>query len=95
MVNSEFLICRKMRPVWAVKAMFVVVLASIFFRCVCGANHTVGGVSGWDLESNMQDWASTESFNVGDDLGTFLHVLILFNRIIFVKTQKTVTILYN
>lgn len=61
---------------WAVKAIFVIVLASIFFRCVCGANHTVGGASGWDLESNMQDWASTESFNVGDDLGTFLHVLI-------------------
>ncbi|GAU41806.1 hypothetical protein TSUD_299720 [Trifolium subterraneum] len=58
-----------MRPVWAVKAIIVVVFTSTLIRCVCGAtNHTVGGASGWDINSNMQDWSSTTTFNVGDDL---------------------------
>ncbi|PNX94590.1 blue copper protein, partial [Trifolium pratense] len=56
----------KMRP--AVKAIIVIVFTSTLIRCVCGANHTVGGASGWDIISNMQDWSSTTTFNVGDDL---------------------------
>ncbi|XP_057443455.1 blue copper protein-like [Lotus japonicus] len=56
------------RPAWAVKAIFVIVFTSALFRCVCGVNITVGGASGWDVRSNVQAWASTTTFNVGDDL---------------------------
>ncbi|CAI8593382.1 unnamed protein product [Vicia faba] len=73
-----------MRPVWAVKALIVIVFTSIlFFRCVCGANHTVGGASGWDLNANMHDWSSTTTFNVGDDLVfsyTPLHDVVEVNQ---------------
>ncbi|KAK7314744.1 hypothetical protein VNO77_33272 [Canavalia gladiata] len=58
----------RLRPAWAVKAIIVIVFTSILFRCVCGANLTVGGASGWDLSSNIQAWYSTITFNVGDDL---------------------------
>ena len=67
----------KLRPAWAVKAIIVIVFTSILFRCVCGENHTVGGASGWDLRSNIQAWSSTTTFNIGDDLGTYLHLLSL------------------
>ncbi|KAI4347358.1 hypothetical protein L6164_008174 [Bauhinia variegata] len=57
-----------LRPAWALKAIFVIVITSIFFRCVCSTNRTVGGPSGWDLRSNIQIWSSTTIFYVGDDL---------------------------
>ncbi|XP_058779417.1 chemocyanin-like [Vicia villosa] len=72
-----------MRPVWALKVLIVIVFTSILFRGVCGANHTVGGASGWDLNVNMHDWSSTTTFNVGDDLVfsyTPLHDVVEVNQ---------------
>ncbi|XP_057439501.1 uclacyanin 1-like [Lotus japonicus] len=60
----------RLKPVWAVKAIMVMVYStSVLFPCIYGANLTVGGASGWNLGSNIQDWvASTTSFTVKDDL---------------------------
>ncbi|KAH7550635.1 hypothetical protein ACOSP7_023869 [Xanthoceras sorbifolium] len=59
----------QLRPGWAVKAIMVIVIASILLRCVSAAtNHTVGGPSGWDLSSNIAAWTSTTTFHVGDSL---------------------------
>ncbi|KAH7529456.1 uclacyanin 1 [Ziziphus jujuba] len=58
-----------LRPEWAVKAIVVIIITSILFRCVSAVtNHTVGGVSGWDLTSNLQGWAAETTFRVGDFL---------------------------
>ncbi|EXC10039.1 Early nodulin-like protein 1 [Morus notabilis] len=57
------------RPQWTAKAsILIVIMASILLRGVSAANHTVGGVSGWDLTSNIQAWASQTTFHVGDYL---------------------------
>ncbi|XP_054786119.1 uclacyanin 1-like [Prosopis cineraria] len=56
------------RPGWAGKALVVIIFTSIFFRCVCAYNHSVGGPSGWDLSSNVQLWSAATSFLVGDNL---------------------------
>ncbi|KAL6319767.1 hypothetical protein AAG906_036825 [Vitis piasezkii] len=56
------------RPVWAVKVIMVIVIASIFFRCVSARNHTVGGPNGWDLASNLQVWSRSSTFYTGDNL---------------------------
>ncbi|RVW26663.1 hypothetical protein CK203_096497 [Vitis vinifera] len=70
---SAFYFFRKMegpRPVWAVKVIMVIVIASIFFRCVSARNHTVGGPNGWDLASNLQVWSRSSTFYTGDNLGS-------------------------
>lgn len=63
-----------LRPAWAVKPLVAIIFTSILIRCVCSVNLTVGGASGWDLRSNIQAWASTTMFNIGDDLGTDLYM---------------------
>lgn len=60
-----------LRPEWAVKAIVVIIITSILFRCVSAVtNHTVGGASGWDLTSNLQGWTAETTVRVGDFLGT-------------------------
>lgn len=58
-----------LRPVWAVKVIMVIVIGSIFFRCVSARNYTVGGPNGWDLASNLGVWSRSVSFYTGDNLG--------------------------
>ncbi|KAE9600188.1 hypothetical protein Lal_00045961 [Lupinus albus] len=58
----------ELNPAWTVKAIIAILFTSTLFRCVCGANISIGGVSGWDLTSNIQLWSSTATFHVGDDL---------------------------
>ncbi|XP_028779456.1 uclacyanin 1-like [Neltuma alba] len=53
---------------WAGKALVVIIITSIFFRCVCAYNHSVGGPAGWDLRSNLQLWSAATNFLVGDNL---------------------------
>ncbi|XP_058106896.1 uclacyanin 1 [Magnolia sinica] len=41
----------------------------VMAQLAMGANHTVGGPQGsWDLSTNFQQWASSNSFSVGDNL---------------------------
>lgn len=77
----------RVRPGWAVKAIVVILLTSVFFRCVCATNHSVGGPAGWDLRSNLQTWSATTTFFVGDDLGTY----IFFN---FFYSLSLLTLIY-
>ncbi|KAF7813446.1 uclacyanin 1-like [Senna tora] len=56
------------RPAWALKAIVVIMITSIFFRCVCASRYDVGGLTGWDLRSNLLVWSSMITFHVGDDL---------------------------
>ncbi|QHO12853.1 uclacyanin-3-like [Arachis hypogaea] len=58
----------QLRAAWAAKTIVMIIITSILFQCVCGVNHTVGETSGWDLTSNIQAWASSATFSVGDDL---------------------------
>ncbi|OIW03577.1 hypothetical protein TanjilG_30997 [Lupinus angustifolius] len=58
----------ELKLAWTVKTIIAILFTSTLFRCVCGANISVGGVSGWDLTSNIQLWSSTATFHVGDDL---------------------------
>ncbi|XP_060670266.1 blue copper protein [Ziziphus jujuba] len=58
-----------LRPVWAVKSIVVLIITSILFHCVSAmTDHVVGGVSGWDPNSNLQGWAADTTFQVGDRL---------------------------
>ncbi|KGN63959.1 uclacyanin 1 [Cucumis sativus] len=57
-----------LRPGWAVRMIIVMVITAIFFRCVNATNHSVGGSSGWDLNSNILAWSAATTFQVGDYL---------------------------
>ncbi|KAL6979776.1 hypothetical protein U1Q18_021431 [Sarracenia purpurea var. burkii] len=58
-----------LRPGWAVKAIIVIVISSVLFRCVSATtNHSVGGHTGWDLASNLRAWAASTAFYAGDNL---------------------------
>lgn len=60
-----------------VKAIFIIIMVSMLFRGAASAtNHTVGGVSGWDLTSDIQAWTSGTTFHVGDSLGTLYNIYI-------------------
>nr|DAD33831.1 TPA_asm: hypothetical protein HUJ06_012682 [Nelumbo nucifera] len=56
------------RHAWAVKAIFVIVLLLILFRCVSATDHTVGENAGWELGTDMQKWSSSRNFFTGDNL---------------------------
>lgn len=41
------------------------------------ANYTVGAPSGgWDQSTNLQSWASSQTFMVGDNLSKFFNMLL-------------------
>lgn len=62
-----------LKPGWAVKALVVALLLRCFSDAAAAAtNHSVGGAFGWDLSSDLQEWASQATFHVGDSLGTYL-----------------------
>lgn len=61
-----------LRPGWAVRVIIVMLITAIFFRCVAATNHSVGGASGWDLNSNVLAWSAASTFQVGDYLGSFI-----------------------
>ncbi|CAL5394340.1 unnamed protein product [Camellia sinensis] len=45
------------------------VTAMLLFSVAMATNYTVGGPNGgWDMSTNIQSWASSQSFSVGDDL---------------------------
>ncbi|XP_019192946.1 PREDICTED: uclacyanin 1-like isoform X1 [Ipomoea nil] len=49
--------------------MMSVALISMVVGSAMAANHTVGGPNGgWDTSTNLQSWASSETFMVGDNL---------------------------
>ncbi|XP_023520324.1 uclacyanin 1-like [Cucurbita pepo subsp. pepo] len=53
---------------WGVRVIIVMVITAIFFRCVTATNHSVGGASGWDLNSNILTWSAATTFQVDDYL---------------------------
>ncbi|XP_052180895.1 blue copper protein 1b-like [Diospyros lotus] len=59
-----------LRPSCAVKAIIVIVVSSVWFRCVDCAptNHSVGGPTGWNLASDLHTWAASTTFHAGDNL---------------------------
>ncbi|CAL5442546.1 unnamed protein product [Camellia sinensis] len=58
-----------LRPGWAVKAIIVIVISSVLFRCVSATtNHSVGGPTGWDPQSDLPAWAAAFTFYEGDNL---------------------------
>lgn len=69
-----------LRPGWAVKAIVVIMMTSILFRCVSATNHSVGDSTGWDLASDLRAWSAATTFHVGDSLGSFPFTLF-FNSI--------------
>lgn len=50
-------------------ALLFLVLAS---PAVYAVDHVVGGSSGWSVGPSYDDWASGETFNVGDNLSMIL-----------------------
>ena len=60
---------------WGVRVIIVMVITAIFFRCVTATNHSVGGASGWDLNSNILTWSAATTFQVDDYLGSFISPL--------------------
>ncbi|KAI3889474.1 hypothetical protein MKX03_009335 [Papaver bracteatum] len=55
------------QQVWETIMKFVMVL-SVLVYSASATNYTVGGESGWALNSDMQTWSSEHTFNGGDTL---------------------------
>jgi len=50
--------------------IFKVSLLAILIKLALATNYIVGGPNGgWDTNSNLQSWASSQIFSVGDSLG--------------------------
>jgi len=53
--------------------MFRVSFVAILIKLALATNYIVGGPNGgWDTNSNLQSWASSQIFSVGDSLGKSL-----------------------
>lgn len=56
----------------------------MLIKLAMAANHNVGGPNGgWDTNSDLQSWASSQKFSVGDNLSkSLLLACILENTIL-------------
>ncbi|KAI3886817.1 hypothetical protein MKW98_017169 [Papaver atlanticum] len=55
--------------VWSFETvMKVMIVLSVLVYATSATNYTVGGESGWSLDSDMQTWSSNNTFHVGDTL---------------------------
>ncbi|KAI3893391.1 hypothetical protein MKW92_051886 [Papaver armeniacum] len=62
--------------VWVLETVLrLMIVLSILVYATFAANYTVGGKSGWSLDSDMQAWSSSKTFKVGDTL------VFLYSRI--------------
>ena len=51
------------------RALMSLAISAILINLAMAANYTVGGPNGgWDTSTNVQTWASSQSFLVGDHL---------------------------
>lgn len=53
----------------ALLAMGMMIGVMVFVGGAMGAQHVVGGSQGWDESTDLNSWASSETFKVGDQLG--------------------------
>lgn len=54
------------------RMLSLAVAALLIIPLAMAANYTVGGPGGgWDQSTNLQSWASSQSFAVGDNLGKY------------------------
>lgn len=53
-----------------VLVMVWIILMSQLNREASAAQHVVGGSQGWDQSTDFKSWASSQTFKVGDQLGT-------------------------
>ncbi|KAI3862474.1 hypothetical protein MKX03_011562 [Papaver bracteatum] len=57
--------------VWVLETVLrLMIVLSILVYATFAANYTVGGKSGWSLDSDMKTWISSKTFKVGDTLVT-------------------------
>ncbi|XP_048329312.2 mavicyanin [Ziziphus jujuba] len=56
------------RSKWKVKAIVVIIITSVLFPCVSASTYMVGKETGWNLISNLHDWAAANPFTAGDFL---------------------------
>ena len=51
------------------RALMSLAISAMLNNLAMAANYTVGGPNGgWDTSTNVQTWASSQSFLVGDNL---------------------------
>jgi len=51
-----------------------IAFVAMLIKLAMATNHIVGGPNGgWDTNSNLQSWASSQQFSVGDNLSKSLH----------------------
>ena len=51
--------------------IFLALFVALITNEAMAEQHVVGGTQGWDASTNFNSWVSGQTFNVGDQLGTF------------------------
>lgn len=54
------------------------IVVLVFCDAATAVEITVGGASDWGLGFNYTTWASSQTFTVGDTLGTYIFVSLSF-----------------
>ena len=56
-------------------------IAAMLMSVAMAVTYTVGSPNGsWDTSTNLQAWATSKSFSVGDNLGKFLKPFLVFKH---------------
>lgn len=64
------------RTLWSSLAIMAMLM-----ELAMAANYTVGAPNGgWDTSTNLQTWASSQSFLVGDNLSKYNCLFIIINK---------------
>lgn len=63
-------ISRRRSEMAALRSLTCFALAALLIELAAAASYTVGGTNGgWDTTTDVQTWASSQKFSVGDTLG--------------------------
>lgn len=64
---------------------------AMFIKLAMATNHIVGGPNGgWDTSTDLQTWASSQQFAVGNNLSKSLHQFLTNTSFIPVQVQTFV-----
>ncbi|KAI3944561.1 hypothetical protein MKW98_021019 [Papaver atlanticum] len=59
---------KMMNQAWVLETIMKLMILLVLVYATSATNYTVGGESGWALDSDVQTWSSSYTFSVGDTL---------------------------
>ena len=83
----------------AMRAFIGLAIVAALVQTALGVNYAVGGAGGWNLGSDFQTWASSQSFKTGDSICMSTYIFVLScaskDKCIYLAIPQDASLLYQ